>query len=379
MLRRVSLTLITLVLVHVCYSQSEAVSSQIKLNIAKSTSRGEDKIPPIIEIYNSELQKDRVNTIDFEKLTIKGFVYDSCGIEKVFINGNEIKIDEDGIFQFPVDLIEGRNLIIIHATDKNKNTAISRYYLYRSSTLEIADLENHFGTNHSLIIGVENYLDPRINDLDNPIEDAEQFKNTLVSAYTFDNKNIIFLKNPTKSEIIKELTDLRISLSSNDNLIIFYAGHGVWDEGMQTGYWLPQDAKFDNRIDWFSNTELRNYIRAIRSSHILLISDACFGGSILKLRDVSENPPPSIDALYKLPSRKALTSGMLSTVPDRSVFMEFLITRLKDNQKKFLTAEELFSSIRMAVINNSPNYQVPQYGAIHEAGDQGGDFIFIKK
>jgi hypothetical protein len=31
------------------------------------------------------------------------------------------------------------------------------------------------------------------------------------------------------------------------------------------------------------------------------------------------------------------------------------------------------------VINNSPNQQIPQYGDIQQAGDEGGDFIFIKR
>jgi hypothetical protein len=83
--------------------------------------------------------------------------------------------------------------------------------------------------------------------------------------------------------------------------------------------------------------------------------------------------------LYKLPSRKAITSGALSAVPDKSVFMEYLLKRLEQNQNPLLSAEELFSSFRMAVINNSIKGQVPQYGDIINAGDEGGDFIFLKR
>ena len=42
-----------------------------------------------------------------------------------------------------------------------------------------------------------------------------------------------------------------------------------------------------------------------------------------------------------------------------------------------LPSESLFSSFRTAVLNNSPN--VPQYGTVQNAGDEGGDFIFILK
>jgi hypothetical protein len=74
-----------------------------------------------------------------------------------------------------------------------------------------------------------------------------------------------------------------------------------------------------------------------------------------------------------------MTSGALNQVPDKSVFLEYLIKRLEENQSKYLPAEQLFSSFKMAVINNSPEEQVPQYGEVKETGDEGGDFIFIRK
>jgi hypothetical protein len=42
-----------------------------------------------------------------------------------------------------------------------------------------------------------------------------------------------------------------------------------------------------------------------------------------------------------------------------------------------VSAEELFSKMRTAVINNSEN--VPQFGTIQNVGDEGGDFIFIRR
>jgi hypothetical protein len=87
----------------------------------------------------------------------------------------------------------------------------------------------------------------------------------------------------------------------------------------------------------------------------------------------------AIKELYEMPSRKAMTSGTLKEVPDQSVFIQYLVKRLQQNTDKFLSAEQLFSNLRTAVINNSANGQVPQFGEIKEAGDEGGDFIFIKR
>ena len=68
---------------------------------------------------------------------------------------------------------------------------------------------------------------------------------------------------------------------------------------------------------------------------------------------------------------------MLNEVPDRSVFMKYLTKRLEENNIKYISSLELFTQFRVAVMNNSNN--TPQYGTIHNTGDEGGDFIFIKK
>src|SRR5258705_3625087 len=81
--------------------------------------------------------------------------------------------------------------------------------------------------------------------------------------------------------------------------------------------------------------------------------------------------------LYKDPSRKAITSGNLSEVPDKSPFIEFLLKKLNENEDKYLPAQQLFSRIFEPVSNNSS--ATPQFGVIQGAGDQGGDFIFIRK
>ena len=46
-------------------------------------------------------------------------------------------------------------------------------------------------------------------------------------------------------------------------------------------------------------------------------------------------------------------------------------------EKQYLSSEQLFSSFRIAVINNSN--VIPQFGEIKDVGDEGGDFIFIKR
>jgi hypothetical protein len=231
--------------------------------------------------------------------------------------------------------------------------------------------------NFALLIGNEQYDDPAILNLTEPLHDIDELYNTLTRDYNFDQQNVIMLKNSTKAEIIGTLHQLRSRINPIDNLLIFYAGHGYWDEGMGVGYWLPKDAAINNPVNWIPNTDLTNYLGAIKTKHTLLIADACFSGGIFKTtRSVNSNSY-AVEKLYQLPSRKAITSGTMTVVPDRSAFFQYLIKNLTENRNDYLPAEELFMNMRMAVINNSDI--VPQFGTIQNAGDEGGDFIFIRR
>jgi len=138
-------------------------------------------------------------------------------------------------------------------------------------------------------------------------------------------------------------------------------------------------AYLSTTANWFRNSALVDYLKAIDSKHTLLITDACFAGSIFKTRSAYPNQEKAYEILYELQSRKAMTSGALKTVPDKSVFIEYLIKALKANDQPLISADQLFTTFKYNVINNSPNGQVPQYGVISQADDEGGDFIFLKK
>lgn len=231
---------------------------------------------------------------------------------------------------------------------------------------------------HALIIGVEEYLDDEIDDLDHPVSDAQQLSDVLINYYSFNEEDVVLLQNPKREHIIEELDRLSDTVAETENLLIFYAGHGIWNEQLNQGYWLPSNASVNSKSYWLSNSTLRDYVGGINSKHTLLISDACFSGGILKERAVF-NDSRAVLEVYKLPSRKAMTSGTLKTVPDKSIFMQYLIKNLESNQSPLLSADQLFRNFKTAVINNSPNGQVPQYGPISQSGDEGGDFVFLRK
>ncbi|MBO0857838.1 MAG: caspase family protein [Chloracidobacterium sp.] len=320
------------------------------------------------------------------KLTVRGQVFDDSGVKSVVVQGETAELDAAGNFSAEVSLKAGENLILVTANDIYDNQTSESFVVRRDSANAppVATAPASEARYHALLIAVQQYDHPNVNTLDYPVSDAQRIERELTSRYTFDPRNVTLLKNPDRRSILDALDLMTEKLKPEDNLLIFYAGHGYWDEDRKQGYWLPRDAMRERRADWISNSDLRDAIRGIKAKHILLISDACFAGGIFLAREAFGPVSSAVAELDNLPSRTAMTSGALTTVPDRSAFVEYLIKRLGDNNDDRLPALELFNKIRLPVINNSPAQRdgsrpTPRYGTIFEVGDEGGDFIFVRR
>ena len=234
------------------------------------------------------------------------------------------------------------------------------------------------GDYYALLVGISEYQDLGINDLVQPAIDVQNLKKVLSRDYNFLEQNTFILTDPTREELLNHLDMLSGLVNANDSLLIFYAGHGFWDEKFEQGYWLPSDAKPNAKASWVSNATIRDYMKGIGTKHTLLISDACFSGGLFRTRSAFNEEAKLTDVLFQLTSRKAITSGTLTEVPDNSVFLKYLLKQLEVNPNQYLTSSELFNRFRLAVLNNSMLDQVPQHGVVQGSGDEGGDFIFKK-
>lgn len=298
---------------------------------------------------------------------------------------SEVHLEKDEVLYRDFDKGRSRRSVRLNDVrnsleDKIKKIKRRSHKLQKKTTSDSTSitLKTGAGKYYGLIIGISNYQDTELL-LNQPTQDAELLKKALVENYTFEKEDVITLLNPNRQEILRQMFLLRKKITKKDNLLIFYAGHGYWDEEASQGYWWPVDATPDDPSFWLSNSDIREQLRGIKSAHSLIISDACFSGGILKTRNAGEirNAPIDIVLLYKQPSRRAMTSGNMSAVPDKSVFFEYLKKRLDENKEKYLPSQVLFDNIRRGVISNS--LILPQDGVILDTGDEGGDFIFIRR
>ncbi len=240
------------------------------------------------------------------------------------------------------------------------------------------------GNYYALIIGIDKYSGAW-SPLQNAVNDAKAVEAMLKSRYKIDYFRKLYNEQATRENIIKELEWLIENAKEKDNVFIYYSGHGEFKQALNKGYWVPVDAKSQSTSNYISNSDLQTYLNGIKSKHTLLVSDACFSGDIFRGNTISvpfEESEKYFKEVHNLASRQAITSGGIEPVMDggrdgHSVFAYYFLKTLTNNSSRYFDAGQLYTKIKIPIINNSE--QTPKISPIKNTGDEGGQFIFIKK
>jgi hypothetical protein len=233
-----------------------------------------------------------------------------------------------------------------------------------------------YGDYYALVIGNNEY--PGLSNLRSAVGDARAVSNVLEVDYGF---KVDHLENATRSQILRSIGKLRANVTSKDNVLIYYAGHGYLDQAADEGYWLPIDADRSDQSNWIATDRIVSQVKAMKAKHVMVVVDSCFSGTITRAIKIEQRTPEWLSEIVKKKARTALTSGGLEPVMDtgsgnHSAFAYAFISLLEENDG-VLDASQLFSKLRPKVMVNST--QTPQYGKIHMAGDDGGDFLFVRQ
>ena len=244
------------------------------------------------------------------------------------------------------------------------------------------------GIYRALIIGNNDYMDEKgkWKSLSTAVADARAVADLLKKRYGFTD--IKLLENATRRDVLIALEDLGRKSLKNDNVLIYYAGHGFLDDETNKGFWVPVDASGSDHTTFLRNSTIRDEVSGIaaRVKHTLLISDSCFSGSLLRTasRGISESEYTE-KYFKKVSSKKSvqiMAAGGFEFVDDdyrdsgHSPFTYFLLNELKTNDSPMFTVSQLSGNVERAVANNVE--QVPESGILQGAGDELGEFIFIK-
>jgi hypothetical protein len=232
------------------------------------------------------------------------------------------------------------------------------------------------GRYHALVIGNNEYQHlPRLRTA---VNDTVAIEAILGDQYGY---SVTRLENATRADILRGLGEYRRTLGPDDNLLIYYAGHGWLDAEGDRGYWLPVDATEGDEVHWVDNGSVTSAVRAMRAKHVLVVADSCYSGKLTRGIHIARRAPGYMERLATKRARVVLTSGGLEPVMDsggqgdHSVFASALLQVLQENAG-VLEGHELFSRLRRPVALNSD--QVPEYADIRKAGHDGGDFLFVR-
>jgi len=246
---------------------------------------------------------------------------------------------------------------------------------------QLSHQSGKLGDYRALIIGINDYQDPKIPKLKTAVNDAKAMSELLVKRYGFKVK-LILNQEATRKTIYQALRDLASSTKPDDSVLIYYAGHGDLDRTFNDGWWIPVDAKGGDPATYLDNTQVQKAMSSMQARHVLLIADSCYSGTLF---GEARAMPPVIDDkyylnLYNEKSRWGMTSGNRTPVSDtgsggHSVFAYQLLKELRQNEKPYVSTQEIYTRIAPIVSNNSE--QTPLCRPIRNTGDQGGEFVFV--
>lgn len=248
----------------------------------------------------------------------------------------------------------------------------------------------NFGRYYAIVIGNQNYQS--IESLATPKYDAERAARILADRYGF---TVSILEDANDITMLKAINDLNAVLKPDDNLLIYYAGHGarLQSGGSEAGYWLPVNADAPPKDTfWVPNEQITGHLGRLPAKRVLVVADSCYAGllstdpSYLFLNDKVSYSKEYIK--FKLPKRARLllSSGGDKPVLDEgsggnSVFARAFLDELESNQG-ILSSPELFSRIRKRVeiaAQNNEFVQRPEFKSIKGAGHEVGDFFFVPR
>ncbi|MEO1324733.1 MAG: caspase family protein [Pseudomonadota bacterium] len=250
-----------------------------------------------------------------------------------------------------------------------------------------------FGNYHAILIGNENYLHEGWTDLNTPHEDVEKISEVLKSKYGFSTT---VLKDKTAETVLTTIEEISERLGPQDNLLIYYAGHGTLIEDPEIADRAVWDAidsvpsKYRTSIEF---VWIRDVLKKSEARKVLVVSDSCHSGMITRGQVTMLNGGTNAEAVALLRdtatarTRVAFASGgakqevLDNGGGDYSLFAAAFIEALNNNSSP-KTAREMYESIRRSVeaaAYREDFRQTPQFGKIHGAGDGGGDFIFVPK
>ncbi len=323
---------------------------------------------------------------------IVGRIEASAPMLSLLVNGAAVATNVAGVFQHEIAVDTLPAPVEVIAVDQQGKRALAEFEFVSEHPAKVrprnplSDID--FGTYHALVIGNDEYR--HLPKLSTAVHDANAIARILEKRFGYSTEVLL---NATRYELLSALNRYRETLNSNDNLLIFYAGHGELDRVNMRGHWLPVDAERSSTANWVSNVAITDILNVMAAKQVLLIVDSCYSGALTRSA-VSTLPTGMSDAermtwvksMTEKRARLVLASGGLAPVLDEggqghSVFARSLIDVLQ-GAPELLEGRSLHREVAARVAHAAGEMrfeQVPEYAPIRFAGHETGEYFFVPR
>lgn len=300
---------------------------------------------------------------------------------------SNIQLDDNKLYKKvikDITMIDGVNGLEVVAENRDGLKSSSKKEFHVGATA-LADASKLVRKDYALIFATDKYDNWKA--LVNPIYDSRTIANNLQKTYGFITEVV---ENPTQSQVLDKLREYaEKKYGELDQLFIFIAGHGFYDETFKEGFVVTRESLPDDpgRNSYLRHSVLRSTVNNNPCGHIFFVMDVCFGGTFddnvgTRAMDDETYRAPSqseiITRKLKFKTRKYLTSGGKEYVSDgiagkHSPFAKQFIEALEKGMggDGILTLNEMMTYVEVLKT-------APQFGKF--GSDQlGSDFVFVVK
>jgi hypothetical protein len=220
---------------------------------------------------------------------------------------------------------------------------------------------------HALVIGIDQYQN--IPKLRNAVADAKAVANSLKG---FDFK-VLQLNDLTERSFKQALRDFMSSVSPGDEVVVFYAGHGVQIGGLN--YFLPVDTRGDSerqvRDEAINLQRVLDDLSDVKPSFALVIVDACrdnpFKGQGRTIGGRGLSPTTAATGQMIIFSAGANQQALDVLGPsdraNNSVFSRVLVSEMKSPN---LSVDRLARNVRTEVVRLAKSVGHEQVPALYD-------------
>jgi uncharacterized caspase-like protein len=358
---------------------------------------------PEIEILDPQIQPTRsagapaVKVRSVGERVVVGRVAAPAGLVALIVNDREQKTDGAGMFRASVALQFPETRVSVVAVDGRGQRSAMQFLMQPDGPIAGAPraageegvpaiTPQNFGRYHALVIGNNEYR--QLAKLETAVADAQAVADLLKRSYGFKTT---LLLNADRYAILSALNALRESLTEDDNLLIYYAGHGELDRVNQRGHWLPVDAEPTSTANWISNIQVTDVLNAMAAKQVMVVADSCYSGTLTRASlaqlDSGLSDKARTEWIKLMAGKRArivLSSGGVQPVLDsgggrHSVFAQAFLAALSGNGG-VLEGQRLYRTVAQNVASTAAAAsveQLPQYAPIKYAGHEAGDFFFV--